>query len=99
MGVPVLLPQHHQIDARPLQLAREPSPIRLDPPAQARLHAGAREQALLEHGSVISAGKGQLRPAASARLRLSWTVRSRDAQRSPDLARAHPVAGKAQHLS
>ena len=75
VGVPVLLPQHHQIDAGPLQLARKRSPIRLDPPAQARPHAGAAQTgAARERRSVISAGKGQLRPAASARLRLSWTV-------------------------
>jgi hypothetical protein len=58
VGVPVLLPQHHQIDAGPLQLARKPSPIRLDPPAQPRAHARWRKQALFENRIGHLGGQG-----------------------------------------
>jgi hypothetical protein len=50
MNLPVLIPEHQQIDAWPLGLACERAPVRFDPPAHAGPHAGPREQALLEDG-------------------------------------------------
>jgi len=97
--VPVLFPQHHQIDAGPLQLARERRPIRLAPPAQSLPHAGSRKQALLENGISDLGRQGPPQAGRLSPLEVVLDGRSRDAQRSPNLARAHPVAGKAQHLS
>ncbi len=47
---PVLLPQHHQIDARPLQLTGQRGPIRLSSPAEAAPDAGMGKQTLLKNG-------------------------------------------------
>src|SRR3954463_8524051 len=65
VGVPVLVPQHHQVDAGPLQLARKPSPIPLDPPPQPRSPARWRKQALLENGIGYLGGQG---PPQASRL-------------------------------
>jgi len=46
---PVLLPQQHQIDAGALQLAGERRPVRFRAPAKAALHAGPREEPVLQH--------------------------------------------------
>jgi hypothetical protein len=47
MNLPVFLPEHREIDARPLDLASEQRPVRLGTPAKASLGAGAGKQRLL----------------------------------------------------
>ena len=99
MPVPVFLPQHHQIDAGPLQFARQGRPIRLRPPAESRPHPGAGEQPLLQH---VVRQLGRQRPRQPGRRRPLEIVLNRAArhpQRAPDLAGTHPIAVKPQHLS
>ncbi len=99
MRVPVLFPEHHEVDARPPHLAGQRWPVRLDPSAGTLLHAGAGEEALLENGV---GDLGLEWPHDARRGSASEVVlhrRSRDPERPPDLARTHPIAGKPQHLS
>ena len=83
VGVPVFLPQHHQIDAGPLQFARQHSPVRLDAPPLTRLNAGPHEQPPFE---FIVGQFGRQRPAKThraARFRLSCIVLRAKPSRRP----------------
>ena len=98
MGLPVLLPEHGQVDPGPAHLPDDAGPVRLGQAAHALLHAGPGEQALLQH-RVRDLGverPGQAGGGGSAEVVLHG--RAGDAQRSPDLTRAHPVVGEPQHL-
>jgi hypothetical protein len=46
MNLAILFPEHKQIDAGPLQLARQRRPVRLRPPAELDLHSGPGEKPL-----------------------------------------------------
>ena len=46
----ILFPQHHQIDARPLEFAGKRAPIWLGSPAEPALDAGMGEQTLFKNG-------------------------------------------------
>jgi hypothetical protein len=46
----ILFPQHHQIDAGPLEFAGERAPIWLGAPAEPSLDAGMGEQTLFKNG-------------------------------------------------
>ena len=99
LGLPILLPQHHQAHAGTFELARQRSPIRLAASAKSRLHAGPREQSLFEN---VVGQLGRQRPSDSARLRPPQIVldrAARHAQRAADRARAHPIMMQPQHVS
>ena len=97
--VPVFLPQHHQIDAGALQFARQSRPIRLGPPAESRPHPGAGEQPLLQHVVGQLGGQRPRQPGRRRPLEVVLNRAARHPQRAPDLAGAHPIAVKPQHLS
>ena len=99
MNLPVLLPEHHQIDAWPLGLACQRAPVRFDPPAHAGPHARPREQALLEDGvgDVSTERPGQACGFGALEVVLDGTARG--TEHSPDRPRAHALMGKPQHLS
>ena len=99
VDLPIFLPKDHHRHARPLQLARQGRPIRLDPTPLAGLDSRAPEQPQLQGvvGHVI-----RQRPRQSRRCRPFQIVldrRPRHAQTSPDLARAHPAMVKSQQMS
>jgi hypothetical protein len=48
MDLPILLPEHQKIDARPLQLAGQRRPVGLGAPAEPGLHPGPGKQPVLE---------------------------------------------------
>jgi hypothetical protein len=99
VDVPVLLPEHHEVDARPLRLTCKRGPVRLHAPTQARLDAGVRKEALFESriGDLGTERPGEARRLCALEIVLDGG--SRDTEPSPDLACAHPLTGKAQHLS
>ena len=70
----ILFPEHHQIDAGPLEFAGERAPIRLGAPAEPALDIGMGKQTLFKNAVQWSPAKGHASPAAEARLRLSWIV-------------------------
>ncbi len=98
MGLPVLLPEHHQVDPGAAHLPDQARPVRLGQPAHALLHPGPGKQALLQHrvGDLGAERPGQAGGARSGEVVLHG--RAGDAQRSPDLSRTRPVAGETQHL-
>src|SRR6516162_3587854 len=66
LHLPIFLPQHHQVYAGTLELARQHSPIWLAAAAKAAHHAGACKQSLVENG----VGQlGRQRPSNPDRLR------------------------------
>jgi hypothetical protein len=98
MSFAVLLPQHHQVDARPLELARQRRPVRFAVPAPARPDATAGEQPLLEN---LVAPLGRQRPIDPGRPRSLEIVLDRAArhpERAPDRSCAHAVVVQPQHL-
>jgi hypothetical protein len=99
VGLAILLPQQHQIDAGPLQLAGERRPVRLRSAAKAPLHAGAGEQPLLERdiGQLGRQRPGEPRRLGSLQIVLDRAARH--AEHPPDLARADAVADQPQYLS
>ncbi len=98
IGLAVLLPQHHQVDARPLELARQCRPVRLAVPAPAGLDAAAGKQPLLDN---LVGPLDRQRPADPGRLRPPKIVLDRAAchpERAPDLPGAHAIVVQPQHL-
>ena len=98
MDVAILLPEHLEIDAGPLHLARQRRPIRLGTPTNAGDIAGLREQPLFEN---IVRQIGRQRPREAGLLRPFQIVlhgAARDAELSPDLPRTHTVMKQSQHL-
>jgi hypothetical protein len=95
----IFLPEHHQIDAGPLQLTGERGPIRFDAAAKAALHAGVGEQPLLESrvGQLTRQRPGKARSRNTLEIILDGAAGH--AERASHLSGAHPVAGKPQHLS
>ena len=92
----IFLPKDHHRDPRPLQLARQRRPIRLDPTTLAGGHPGAPEQPLFQNivGHIV-----RQRPCQSRSCRPFQIVldrRTRHAQKTPHLARADPAVVKAQ---
>ena len=63
MALPIFLPQHHQVDAGPLQLAGQRRPIRLGAPAQARSSCRPGRTA------AVPARRRSARPARANRAR------------------------------
>jgi hypothetical protein len=49
MSLPVLLPQHREVDSRPAHLSDPRRPIWLGSPSKALLHSGSGEQALFQN--------------------------------------------------
>ena len=91
---PVLLPQQHQGDARPAQLAMQRRPVRLGLAPGAGRDAGADEQQRLERGI---AQRRRQRPDQAGRRRVPHVVAHR-AARHHRAARDRPVAGAAAML-
>ena len=99
VALAILLPQHHQIDARPLQLAGQCRPIRFRTAAEPTPHAGVGEQPVFEH---IVREFGRQRPGQPGRLSPLQIVldrAARDAEHPPDFARADAVTDQPQYLS
>ena len=91
MNLAILLPQHHQIDARPLELARQCRPVRLAAAPPARLDAAASKQSLFEN---LVAPLGRQRPTDPRRPRPFKIVldgAARHSERAPDLPCAYAV--------
>ena len=88
MSSAVLLPQHRQIDARPLHLAGQRCPVRLRPPARSRLGAARGKQPLIENrvGQVVRQWPSQVRCRGSRQIFLNGTPAY------PELARNRPCA-------
>ena len=95
----ILLPEHHQIDARPLHLAGERRPVRLGPPAKSPLHAGPGEQPVFQHvvGEIGRQRPGEPRRRGPRQIVLDRAARH--AEHPPDHAGADAVAGQPQYLS
>ena len=99
VGLPIFLPQHHQIDARPLQLTGERGPVRFRTASESTPHPGVGEQPIFEH---VVGEFGRQRPHQPGRLRSAKIVLDRtagDAEHPPDLTRADAVADQPQYLS
>ena len=88
MDLPVLLPEHHQIDAWPLRLAHQRAPVRFDPPAHAGPHASSREQALLEDGVGDLSTERPGQAGGFSALEVVLDGASGNAEHSPDDTRA-----------
>jgi hypothetical protein len=91
--------EHHHRHARPLQLARQRRPIRLNPTTLAGRDPSATEHPLLQNfvGDIV-----RQRPCQSGRRRPFQIVldrRARHAQQPPHFARAHTAVVKAQQMS
>ena len=99
MGRAIFLPQHHQVDARPLQLAGQRRPIRLRTATQAALHAGAGEQPVFEHIVGQFGRQWPSKPRRFGPLQIVLDRAARDAEHSPNLARTDAVADQPQYLS
>ena len=90
MDRPVFLPQHHQVDAGPLQLPHQRSPVRLGVEARPGAHAGIDEQP--RHQALVGDVRGQ-RPTDPRRCCSGQVLphrARRDAQLPPDRPRARP---------
>ena len=99
MGLSIFLPQDRHRHARPLQLARQRHPVRLDASPLAGLGSRAPEQSQLQRlvGDVV-----RQRPRQAGRRRTFQIVldgRARHAQTPSDLPRAHPALVKSQQRS
>jgi hypothetical protein len=77
MSLAVLLPQHHQADARALELAGKSRPIGLGPPTKPRLHPASGEQPLFQ---LRVRQFGSQRPGKSCRRRPQEIVLDRAAR-------------------
>ncbi len=94
MNRAILLPQHHQIDAGPLEFAGERAPIWLRPPAEPALDAGMGEQTLFKNGVRQVASQRPRKPGGRGPLEIVLDRAARHPERAPDLPGAHPVTGK-----
>src|SRR4029077_19662396 len=91
MNLAVLLPQHHQIDARPLELARQCRPVWLVATPLAGLDAAASKQSLFQN---LIAPLDRQRPADPGFPRSFEIVldgAARHSERPPDLPCAYAV--------
>src|SRR6266478_8603885 len=90
MDRPVLLPQHHQIDARPLQLTGQRGPIRLPAPAEAAPDAGMGKQTLFKNGVGQVARQRPRQPGSRGTLEIVLDRAARHPERAPDLPALTP---------
>jgi hypothetical protein len=99
LGLPIFLPQDHHRHARPLQLARQRRPVRLDAPPLARWRPRVAKQLLFQRvvGDVVRQRPRQ--PGRCRPFQIVLDCRARHAQTPPDLARAHPIVVKSQQMS
>jgi len=91
----ILFPQHHQIDARPLEFAGERAPIWLGSPAEPALDAGIGEQTLFKNGVREVASQRPREPGHCRPLEIILDRATRHAERASDLPGAHPRHGQA----
>ena len=98
MRGPVFLPQDHQIDAGPLQLARQFRPVRLGMSPRPCLHAGMREQATLQFGLRHLRRQRPRQAHRRSPLQIVPDRRPRGPTPPPYLPRAPPAMGEPQHV-
>ena len=91
LRLPVLLPQNHHADARPLQFTRQRRPVRLNTTPLAGGKISAPKQPLFKH---IVGGRFRQRPLQACHrcsLQVVLDRAARHPQQPPDLPRANPV--------
>src|SRR5215470_10850474 len=87
----VLLPQHHQIDARPLELARQRRPVRLAATPLAGLDAAASKQPLFENNVAPLGRQRPADPSLACSYEIVLDRAARHSERAPDLPCAYAV--------
>ena len=99
MDGPILLPENLQRDAGLSQLDDCISPVGLGPATLSLLDAGAGEEPALQRLVGQRAGQGPAQAGLFGALEVLLDGAARDPEPLGDVAHAHAVPGKAQHLS